>query len=435
MTTATVTTTANVASATTVASTCSPTHRSTERPGWARLLRAGGGPRYTVALAADAVGSGLLRPFLLLYGVDVLRLPVARAGLAMTVGLVVAVVSVPLVGRWIDRGARSSVVAATVLVRVLGVAVLLVAPGVGAPPLVGFAAAALFLGIGTQGWPAAHAALVAAVAEADLLDGALAAGRAVRNAGLGVGALVAAAATAGGPGALRGLAALTAVGYLVAAGLAFSLRVHGPARVHGLAPTPSAPVRRGLRGGFTVLDLANLPYAFNFNVLEVALPAFLVTTLHVSTAWGAGIFVGNTVLVVLGQVGVVLWMARFTRHTAMAAAGVVLAASYLGFWLAGLAGGAWAAVGVAAVSVVLTAGEIMYTGSATALVVASTAPERLGAALARFQLSGAVALAVSPAVLTALVSVGSGALWWSLAAATLLAAAAIGRRPDRTPGV
>jgi hypothetical protein len=150
--------------------------------------------------------------------------------------------------------------------------------------------------------------------------------------------------------------------------------------------------------------------------------------LHASTAWGAGIFVGNTVLVVLGQVAVVAWLTRFGRRTAMAAAGVVFAASYLGFWLAGLIGGPLlAAGGVALVSVLFTAGEIMYTGSATALVVATTDPARLGAALARFQLSTGIGLAVSPAVLMALLGLGSAALWLTLAAVTVLAAFALHR--------
>ncbi|MFF7777522.1 MFS transporter [Streptomyces tanashiensis] len=395
------------------------------RPGWAALLRAGGGPRYVVALVTDAVGSGLLQPFLLLYAVQVLHLSVAQAGLAMTVGLMAALATVPLLGRWIDQGARSTAAAATILIRVLGVAVLLAGSALGATPLVGFTVAATFLGIGTQCWPAAHAALVATVAEERLLDGALAAGRAVRNAGLGVGALLAGAATTGGPGALRLLAAVNALGYLVAAGLVFTLRIRGVA-LTGTAP--AADSRPGRRGGVTVLDVANLPYAFNFNVLEVALPAFLVTTLHASAAWSAGIFVSNTVLVVLCQVAVVAWLARLGRRTAMAAAGVVLAASYLGFWLAGLVGGVGAAVGVALMSVVLTLGEIMYTGSATALVIATSPPDRLGAALARFQLSSGIGQAISPAVLTALLSIDSAALWLPLAVATLLGALAFGRK-------
>ncbi|MGW4466821.1 hypothetical protein [Micromonospora sp. NPDC004704] len=71
------------------------------------LVRASGGPRYVVALAVDALGTGLLRPFLLLYGVTVLRLSASATGIAMTVGIVIGLVCMPAVGRWLDRGARS----------------------------------------------------------------------------------------------------------------------------------------------------------------------------------------------------------------------------------------------------------------------------------------------------------------------------------------
>ncbi|MGG8406532.1 MFS transporter, partial [Streptomyces sp. 12297] len=126
------------------------------------LVRASGGPRYAVALTVDALGTGLLRPFLLLYGVTVLALSAPATGVAMTVGVVVGLVCMPVVGRWLDRGARSTVVAASMLVRVVGVALLLATPA-GHVGL--FAAAALFLGLGNQAWPAAHAAVVATVAQ------------------------------------------------------------------------------------------------------------------------------------------------------------------------------------------------------------------------------------------------------------------------------
>jgi MFS family permease len=92
------------------------------------LLRACGGPRYAVALAVDALGTGLLRPLLLLYGVTVLRLSAPVTGTAMTAGVVAGLVCMPAVGRWLDRGARGTVVAASMLVRVLGVALLLATP-------------------------------------------------------------------------------------------------------------------------------------------------------------------------------------------------------------------------------------------------------------------------------------------------------------------
>src|SRR6185312_16413195 len=46
------------------------------KPGVRALVRAVGGPRYVVALGVDSIGAGLLRPFLLLYGIDVLHLSV-----------------------------------------------------------------------------------------------------------------------------------------------------------------------------------------------------------------------------------------------------------------------------------------------------------------------------------------------------------------------
>ncbi|SCL56313.1 hypothetical protein GA0070606_2586 [Micromonospora citrea] len=78
-------------------------------------------------------------------------------------------------------------------------------------------------------------------------------------------------------------------------------------------------------------------------------------------------------------------------------------------------------------SVVCIVGEIIYAGSATAL-----APVRvLGRALARFQVSTGFGLAVSPAVITALASRGSAALWGSRTAATLLSASAVATGKNR----
>jgi MFS family permease len=143
--------------------------------------------------------------------------------------------------------------------------------------------------------------------------------------------------------------------------------------------------------------------------------------------WPAAIFVANTVLVVTLQVPVTVLMSRFSRQTALALGGVVLAASYLGFLAATSWGHGWSAPAVAAVAVVCTLGEIIYAGSATALVTALAPAHVLGRALARFQLSTGFGLAVSPAVITTLASHGPAALWGSLTAATLLSTSAVSR--------
>ncbi|MEV5753150.1 MFS transporter [Actinoallomurus sp. NPDC052308] len=388
------------------------------------LIRASGGPRYAVALAVDALGTGLLRPFLLLYGVTVLRLSVPVTGTAMTVGIVAGLVCMPAVGRWLDHGARSTVVAASMLVRVLGVALLLAAPA-GHTWL--FATAALFLGIGNQAWPAAHAALVATVAHGRERDTALAGARALRNAALGIGALLAAVCLAGGTTALRALAVVTALAYLAAAALAWSVHVHAhPAEAAPAKDRDDEPAPRML-----ALLAANVVYVFCLNVPEIAIPLVLVTQFHASPVWPAAVFVANTVLVVTLQVPVTVLMSRFSRRAVLALAGVVLAASYLGFLAATSLGHGWGTPAVAAVSVVCTIGEIIYAGSATALVTALAPAHVLGRALVRFQLSTGFGLAVSPAVITALASHGSAALWGSLAAATLLSASAVATEKDR----
>src|SRR3984957_1014722 len=343
------------------------------------LVRASGGPRYTVALAVDALGTGMLRPFLLLYGLTVLRLSAPATGIAMTVGAVVGLGCIPAVGRWLDRGARSTVVAASRPVGVRG-------------------------------------------GERDV---GLAPGRALRNAGMGAGALLATACLAGGTTALQALAAVTGLAYLAAAALAWSvhLRAHPAATQARDRDDGPAPRMRALLA-------ANVCYVFCLNVPEIALPLVLVTQLHASPVWSGAIFVANTVLVVTLQVPVTVLMSRFSRRTALALAGVVLTASYLGFLAATSLGHGWGAPALAKVSVVCTIGEINYVGSDNALVTCLRRGAVLGRALARFKLSTGFGLAVSPAVITALAPHGSAALWGSIAAATLLSASAVATEKD-----
>lgn len=387
------------------------------------LLRATGGPRYAVALLVDSFGNGMLRPFLLLYGIAVLRLSAPAAGAAMTVGIIAGLCGNPAAGRWLDRGARSTVVAASMLVRVLGTVLLLAAP---ARDVALFTAAALFLGVGNQTMPTAHSALIATIASGRERDAAAAAARSVRNAGMGLGALAATACVAGGPAVMRWLAAGTGVSFLIAAALAWSVRIRARSEAVAGGPTAQGKSVPGMRR----LLPANVIYVFCLNVPEIALPLIVVKMLHASPAWAAGIFVTNTALVVAFQVPVTVWLARWPRSVALAASGVVISVSYVGFWLVSVLGHGLAAPAVAAVSVLCTFGEIMYAGSVSPLLMAITPAPVLGRALGRFQLSTGVGLAVSPAVITALAAHGQAALWLSLTVATLLAAWSVRRLSD-----
>ncbi|WP_394940445.1 MFS transporter [Psychromicrobium sp. YIM B11713] len=388
-----------------------------------RLLRAMGGGRYAFAVLISALGGGLLRPFLLLYAVTISQLSIEWAGLALSAGFVIGLGFVPLAGRWIDTGARTGPMAATLLIRALGLVLLIAVPGP-----IGFVLACLLQGIGNQAGPVTQGAVVASLSQGFERDAVLASIRSLGNAGLGAGALIATVAVAGGGLGLQWLAGITAAAYFLALLLISGVKIPTPPRSGKeitrrpgkLAETDKLAMRQ-----LNLLNLANLPYAFCFDILEVALPAILVTQLLASPAWASGIFVGNTVMVILIQLPVVIWMAKRARRTVFAAAGFVLSLSYLGFMSAGLLAGDLGAGAIALVSVLYTLGEILYTGVSTALVVDAAPAHLLGRALAGWQLSAGIGRALAPFLITLLISASPGYLWLTLSLSTAVGAVVI----------
>ena len=141
---------------------------------------------------------------------------------------------------------------------------------------------------------------------------------------------------------MRVLAAVTAVAYVVSAITVLTMKL-APAAAPPVVPTQ--PVVAGALAApdtaLRALYVGNLPYALCFDVLEIALPAVLVTQLQVSPAWASAVFLGNTVLVIATQLASVRWLARYRRRTVLAASGLVLAASYLGFLGSTIVPGVW----------------------------------------------------------------------------------------------
>ena len=396
-----------------------------------RLLRGLGGGRYAFAAGVSALGAGLIRPFLLLYAVTISDLSPSRAGLALSAGFLFGLALVPVTGRWIDAGARRAVLVTTLALQVAGLVLLLAIPGPA-----GFICACLLQGVGSQTAPIAQAAVVSSLATGYERDAVLAALRSLRNAGLGAGALLATAALGSGAVGMRWLAAATAASYLISAVLVSTVRMpgEGPSRRHLGARTPIEAADRPVLRRLMIMNLANLPFALCFDILEVALPVVIVTQLAAAPAWSSGIFVINTTMVILVQLPAVIWMARRPRRQVFGIAGAVLAASYLGFLAAGTHHGDTGAVAIAAVSVVYTLGEILYTGVSTALVIDAAPAHLRGRALGRWQLSLGLGRAIAPLAITVALSVGSAVLWLPLAAATVAGAAVIVRHAPADSG-
>lgn len=387
------------------------------------MLRGLGGGRYAIAVGVSSLGGGLIRPFLLLYAITISDLSPSQAGLALSAGFLFGLALVPVTGRWIDTGARTAVVVTTLLLRAGGLLALLAIPGPA-----GFVSACLLQGAGNQTGPIAQGAVVSSVAIGHERDAVLAALRSLANAGLGVGALLATVAVSSGSIGLRWLAAGTAAGYLLSALLICSVRITDAAAPHhdGHRARVSASDRGVLRR-LAVVNLANLPFAFCFDILEVALPIVILAQLHAAPSWSSGIFVANTLTVIIAQLPVVVWMSHRPRRQVFGTAGWVLAASYIGFLAAGSQHGVTGAAAIAAVSLLYNLGEILYTGVSTALVIDLAPPHLRGRVLARWQLSLGLGRALAPLAIGAALSVSADALWLPLAAATILGATIIVR--------
>ncbi len=427
------------------------------------LVRIPGGARYALSAAVESVTSGVLRPFVVIYAVTI-GLDPFQAGVALSIGMLAGLAAIPLVGRWIDTGALRAPSVVSLLVRAAGALILMLWPGV-----TGFATGVALIGIGTQVAPPANNALIAALAGAEHRAAALAATRSIRNAGLGIGALTATTFVAGGPEVIGRLSLATAVGCTLSAAVLTTIPLHKPDTLttpstpppppatstpappatltstvtptSTVSPTPPSTATRNpapvppakasavsVRGALrpvTVLALAGIPFAFYADVLEIALPVTLVRTLHASPAWSSAIFVGNTVLVIALQVIVVVRLSNRDSRAVLAVSGVVLAVSYLGFWLGAVLGGMLGLVVITAVAAPYTMGEILYTGSSVPLVIESAPPHLLGRALSRWQLTYALARTADPMIITGLLGVGTAALWAPLATATLLGAGAV----------
>jgi hypothetical protein len=293
-------------------------------------------------------------------------------------------------------------------------------------------------GIGNQAGPIGQAAVVAGLSVGYERDAVLAALRSLANGGTGAGALLATIAVSSGGIGMRWLAAGTAAGYAISAALVatVAVTVTGTGTGTGTGTTvaarqrawaPVADLDRPVLRRLAIMNAANLPFAFCFDILEVALPVVLVTQLRAGPAWSSGIFVANTVMVVLVQLPVVVWMSRRPRRRVFALAGCVLATSYVGFLLAGTGHGNSGAAVIAVVSVLYNLGEILYTGVGTALVVNAAPAHLRGRALARWQLSLGLGRAIAPLAITAALACSAETLWLPLAAMTLLGSAVITR--------
>jgi MFS family permease len=365
--------------------------------------------RFVAALAIDAVGSGVWQPVSILYFLAQTDLSLVEVGLAVSIGSFVALPLVPLTGQLVDTfGAK----------RLLQTGNVLQAVGFAAYPLAhSLGTVTAVLVVSTAGrtffW-GSYGPLVAGITregERETWFGFL---HAMRNAGFGIGGLVAAAAVSiGSDAAYTTVVVANAASYVLAWLLMRTVPAGGRATAGPAAPLGGWGVVARDRG-YRWLVVNNLGNAMAGMALTITMPVYFVTLLGLPGWTPGAVFVINTVMIGVGQGLVVRRMTGVVRTHVILAAVAFTAVGYAAMWLAAPLPVAAAVVVVLAGAVVFTLGEMSGSPVISALAAESPPAELRGRYMAVVQLSWSVASTVAPLLFTAMLDAGTAVTWGGL---------------------
>ena len=386
--------------------------------------------RYLFAMAVDAIGSGMYLPLSLLYFHRTTGAPLTRVGALLTTAAVIGLVSNPLTGILVDRlGARRVVIGGYLLRAAAFACYPLVHSEL--PLLVVVTVVALC----DAAFSPSVQSFVAEISRGAERDRLIAAQRSLRNAGLGAGGLIAGAALAlGDDAAYDAIVLVAAVTFAGAAALVRSIP-GGDGAAARARPTGRGGYRQVLRNRpFLALTALNVPVALGYTVLNVGLPVYLTQVLGQPSSLIGVLYAVNTVGIAVLQIPVTRALLRVRRTRAVACGTAVFAlsfAAFAGFSL--LSAGAVLLTGVFAATAGFTLGELLHGATASALVTSAAPEATRGRHLAFYQLSWAIPIAVSPALLTALLAWSPTGMWLLLAAGAAVSTAGVLRLELRLP--
>jgi MFS family permease len=376
------------------------------------------------ALGIDNFGSGLFLPLTLVYVTQVVGVPLAMAGTAVTLGTVGGLVVPPLAGRLVDRVGPRAVVIGAQLLQAAGAGAYLVAEGAG--PVV---AAAVLLSTGQQLFYSSLFVLIADVAGDVPKDRPFAEAGMVRAGCFGLGGLVA--------GAL--LTWLGTSGYRIALVLDAATFCVAAAILAGLVPLARPHRARGER---SVRVLRNRPYlalilfsglfGLSLDFFLIGTPVFVLVRLH-GPAWLPGAILALlTVLTSFGGTLALRLTARLNRIAAMRAGSALFAAWCLVSVGVLLVPDGWRVVYLLVSTLVFAAGDLVFGPRSGALAEAAAPPLARGRYLAAYQYAFTVAQVIAPAVVT-LFSVADWLPWVLVGTCACLAVAGLGTLGPRLP--
>jgi len=358
---------------------------STQKPRRPALIPAL--PRATwVVLSGDfvsAVGSGLTLPCLFVYAHQVRHLGYEMAGLVVASIALASLAGNPLGGALAGRWSPRRAVMAGLVVAAGGSVALALARPAGA-----LFAASCLLGLGVSViWPAQDS-LLATVAGPGGLSAVFSVRHASFNAGLGLGALVAAAVVSvAHPGTFTAVYLADACSFLAFIPVLARLRLP---EQDATEPIPSEPIPSGPKPGsfrqvlrdkafLRVWVLTAFIVTVTFGQFQSSFPGYATRPGGIGTHGLSLAFAADMLTVMVMQLFVLRWLAGHRRTTGVALAATAWAASWAVVIVGGhLGGGAAAETAFIAAMVIFAIGETLFSPTLPAVINDLAPPEAVG---------------------------------------------------------
>jgi MFS family permease len=364
----------------------------------------------------NAIGNGLVLPFLLVYLTEVRGLQTKTVGLLVGWTGLVALALAPLGGGLIDRYGARRVVLPVTLLNAVAVGSIAFAR----TPLMAFVSLTLMAIGGAAMWSGQQTILASVTAESERQK-TFGLSFTLLNLGIGIGGVIAGALVdVSRPTTFQLIYLADGVTFLAPVVILLTMPHIG----HRLAPTGD-DAHFARKGGYAeVLRNRSFVWFFVFGLvlttcgyaqIEVGFTAFSVQVAHVTPRIIGWALAGNTLTIVLAQLFVLRWLDGRSRSRALTYVGLFFAVSWSVLALAGVAGRthsfAPAAAGVIACSVIFAMGETLLSPVMPALTNALATDELRGRYNAMGSMTWGISGVIGPVTAGPLIGGGHASVW------------------------
>jgi MFS family permease len=359
-----------------------------------------------IATWIDAVGTGLFLTFLLLYLNKVANFSLGTAGLVLTITSAIALAANPLAGSLVDKvGPRAMSVAAKAI-NAVGYGGLLFVEG--SIPLL--AIFSFFAVLGDRIFWVGFPSLISQMAPENERDRWFAFTGMTREAGFGIGGLIAAGIVAFmGESGYRVLLSVNAFTFLVAA-LILQFRV----------PRPVVETHEGAHGGWKAVlrdkPVMNMAVANTLAAAAImsgflAMPVYVVDHLDLDD-WVPGLlFTAWTLVLAIGQGPGLRLVAGWRRTRVYALAGSIWIAGAIAFSIAQVLPTSLVLPYLFLAVVITVGGDVFQAPQNNGFPSAMAPPALRGRYLAMFSFSWGFARAIGPGLIAGLFALGTTGPW------------------------